>query len=126
MLGSSSTTRSRASGALPRAGRPGRELPDTSPPEGADAVVMREASVRRLQSPWTLPVSPLGGRPRRPVRRSAAHGPTAAPVADGVVLGSPEAPPPAQVGSHGAHRGGLGTYPGEDVPARPVEGGDRV
>src|SRR3954451_2732191 len=123
MFGSSSTTRSRASGVVPRAGRAGRGLPDTSPPKGAGAVVMPKGFARGLQARWTLPVSRLarhdvGRLCRRRLscpgellaamlpRPSAAHRPAASPVTDRVVLGAAESPPSAEVGAHGAHRGG--------------------
>src|SRR3712207_2313250 len=157
MLGSSSTTSSRASGVVPRAGRPGRELPDTSPPKGADAVVMakrlgapaavaldatcespgrrsagsaaggfragvRSSLVPRCDAPPgcqpALPpeASAPGSAPRSFLaamlpRLSAAHRPAPAPVADRVVLGTAQAPPPAKAGAHGAHGAGLRAHP---------------
>ena len=107
MLGSSSTTSSRASGAARSA-----ELPDT---------ILR----------WSVRVpSSCPQRRRRPLRSvldatcevagsapsaGRGHRPTAAPVADRVVLGAAQPPAAAQVGPDGADGGGLGGHPGEDV-----------
>src|SRR5947209_20261346 len=118
MLGSSSTTSRRASGA----GRPGDAPPDTgaadggpatAPPLGrADAVVMPRASGPRLRHTWTVPVRTLGERPAPHRSAGGGHGAAVAPVADRVVLGAGEAPPAAQVGADRPHRPRLGRHPG--------------
>src|SRR5687768_10526563 len=99
MLGSSSTTSSRASGV-------GRvvAVPATCPPVGrAGAVVMgpslAAAAGVGLDATCELPERlSAGGR----------HRPAAPPVADGVVLCPAEPPAPAQVRADGADGGGLG------------------
>src|SRR3954471_18564988 len=110
MFGSSSTTSSRASG-LVSWEVPWDWLPDTEPPVArADAVVMRTTvgagAALPLDATWELP----GSRSTRGRHRAAA-----APVADGVVLRAAQSPPRPQVGTYGAHRGGLRRDPGEEV-----------
>src|SRR3954447_6799924 len=119
MLGSSSTTRRRASGA----GRPFGWLPVTAPPVGrADAVVMTTSV--------TPPASAvLNATCEEPERLSAGgrHGASPAPVPDRVVLRPAQPPAAAQVGPHRPDGGGLRADPGEQVLAGgPLEGGDGV
>src|SRR3954470_10130850 len=125
MLGSSSTTSSRASGLrVPDAD--GLVLvADTTPPDGpcTGAVVMLRGSDVRLHLRWTLPVRTLGvpssggahapaSAPRSAPRSlalaamppwlSAGGGHRAAPppVPDRVVLATAQPPPPPQVGPY--------------------------
>src|SRR3954469_15768128 len=112
MLGSSSTTSSRASGAA--AGDMG--LPDTDPPVArADAVVMGSTvgatTALPLDATWELAGSPRSARKGS----RGSHGLAAAPVADRVVLGPAEAPAAAQVGADRPDDGGLRGHPGEQV-----------
>src|SRR3954447_20166675 len=122
MFGSSSTTRSRASGVVPRADRPGRGLPDTSPPKGADAVVMPTS----LGASAAVALDATCESPGRGVPLSAAHRPAPTPVADGVVLGPGQPPPGPEVRAHGPDGGRLRSHPGEHGALRPGERGDGV
>src|SRR3954452_22690032 len=103
MLGSSSTTRSRASGVA----RPAGELPATVPPVArAEAIVMAASVARQagaaLDATCELPGDGLSRR---------RHGAPAPPVPDRVVLRPPQTPASAQVGPDGTDGRRLRTHP---------------
>src|SRR5215213_7604865 len=116
MLGSSSTTSSRASGLV----RPAGELPATDPPVArAETIVMAMSVAPQTGAALDATCELAEGVSAR------RHGPAAAPVADRVVLRPPQAPPVAEVGADGPDGGGLRRHPREDVVAvGPVERGD--
>src|SRR5215213_4604748 len=102
MLGSSSTTSSRASGVRVR------ELPATVPPVVRAGAVVMWSSVTvppgvGLDATCELPEG--GSREARSA--GGCHRPTAPPVADRVVLRPSEAPAAPQVRPDGADGGGL-------------------
>src|SRR3954453_21963625 len=126
MFGSSSTTRSRASGSFFAAELVAGTIPPDGP--GAAVVVMPPGCAARLRYSWTVPVRSLGNPSRRSAPRSLAlaamfprlsaggsHRPAASPVADGVVLVAAEPPAPAQVGPDRTDGRRLGADPGEHV-----------
>src|SRR3954464_4321507 len=104
MLGSSSTTRSRASGVA----RPAGELPATVPPVArAEAIVMAASVARQagaaLDATCELPGDGLSGRRhglsgRRHGLSGGRHRPAPSPVPDRVVLRPSQAPAPTQIG----------------------------
>src|ERR687889_94877 len=111
MLGSSSTTRRRASGA--------ESLPVllTAPPVERAVVVMSRGWAHRLEWPWAFPVRSLDDPGPEGARPSAAHRPATPPVADRVVLRPAQPPPAAEVRAHRTDGGGLSSHPGEQVLA---------